>query len=130
MLFSKAKAPQQVLFNKWCALLCAYRTDNYKQLKLLLKQNTPRSLKQIIFMINFKFRGVLTCAFSDQTWTIIRESRTISVLTRRINFEIFSKLPSLSHEFRVHDATPAQVIEMTSTSVAIRPTSCQPDRSS
>lgn len=29
------KAPQKVLFIKWCAILCDYRTENYEDFKEL-----------------------------------------------------------------------------------------------
>jgi hypothetical protein len=36
----KQKAPQKVLFIKWCAIVCDYRTENYDEYKSLKKQIT------------------------------------------------------------------------------------------
>ena len=32
------KAPQPVPFNKWCGILCDYRTNNYEDFKELSRQ--------------------------------------------------------------------------------------------
>ena len=52
------KAPQKVLFIKWCAILCTYRTENYDdykqldyKLELLLDQNEQQKTNNLQLLL-------------------------------------------------------------------------------